>query len=93
MQGSVLTPWDPGAELRVTPVCTRSMRHLKHVVQTATCGMYTGTSLIRNSPQDPTVDLCVWPYGGPRGVDVSYEPGTPAACGAETFFWLLEQSV
>ena len=29
------------------------------------------------SPQDPTVGLCLVPYGGPRGVGVSYEGGTP----------------
>ena len=40
---------------------------------------YRGTSLIRNaSPQDPTVGLCVWPYGGPSGGGAFYyERGGP----------------
>ena len=29
-------------------------------------------------PKDHTVGLCLEPYGGPRGVAVSYERGTPA---------------
>ena len=29
------------------------------------------------SSQDPTVDLCLGPYGGPRGVEVASERGTP----------------
>ena len=29
--------------------------------------------------QDPTVGLCVGPYGGPRGGGGSYERGTPVA--------------
>ena len=37
-----------------------------------------GTSLIRNTPQlDPTVAICLRAYGGPIGVGVSYERGTP----------------
>jgi len=28
-------------------------------------------------PQDPTVGLCLGPYGGPRGWAFSYERGTP----------------
>jgi hypothetical protein len=28
--------------------------------------------------QDPTVGLCLGPYGGPSGGGVSYERGTPA---------------
>ena len=39
---------------------------------------YTGTSLIRTSPPfNPTVVLCLGPYGDPVGVGVSYERGTP----------------
>ena len=39
---------------------------------------YMGTLLLRNSPtQDPTVELYLGSYGGPRGVGVSYERGTP----------------
>ena len=35
---------------------------------------YRGTSLIRNNPPvDPTVARCLGTYGGPRGLDVSYE--------------------
>ena len=41
--------------------------------------LYRGNSIIRNSlPQDPTVGLCLGPCGGPKGVDVVYERGTPA---------------
>ncbi|KAJ1478951.1 hypothetical protein T484DRAFT_2910247 [Baffinella frigidus] len=29
------------------------------------------------SPWDPTVGLCLGPYGGPRGGVVSHERGTP----------------
>ena len=29
------------------------------------------------TPLDPTVGRCLGPYGGPRGVGVSYERGTP----------------
>jgi hypothetical protein len=40
--------------------------------------LYRGTSLIRNrSPQDPTVGLCLGPYGFPIGGTVAYERGTP----------------
>jgi len=28
-------------------------------------------------PKDPTVGLCIGPYGGPREFAVSYERGTP----------------
>ena len=44
--------------------------------------MYRGTSLTNRPPSDPTVGLCLRPYGGPRGEAVSYERGTPvgAAC-------------
>ena len=42
-------------------------------------GAYRGTSLIRKRlPWDPTADLCVWSYGGPRREAFSYERGTPA---------------
>ena len=37
-----------------------------------------GTSLKTNAPpSDPTVGLCLGSLGGPRGVGVSYEQGTP----------------
>ena len=44
-----------------------------------TTSHYRGTSLIRKNapPYDPTVGLCLGPYGGPRGVAVSYKRGTP----------------
>jgi len=29
-----------------------------------------GTSPVTASPEDPTVGLCLWPYGVPRGVGV-----------------------
>ena len=29
------------------------------------------------APEGPTVCLCLWPYGGPRGRAFSYERGTP----------------
>ena len=39
---------------------------------------YRGTSLIRTaSSLDPTVGLCLGPYGGPRGGAISYKRGTP----------------
>ena len=31
------------------------------------------------TPWDPTVGICAGPFGGPTGVAVSYERGTPAA--------------
>ena len=33
-------------------------------------------------PQDPAVALCLGTYGGPRGVGVSYERGTPPSRGS-----------
>ena len=38
-----------------------------------------GTSLITKTPppEDPTVALCRGTYGGPMGVGVSYQRGTP----------------
>ena len=35
------------------------------------------TPLINSPALDPTVGLCLGPYGGPREVSVSYERGTP----------------
>ena len=50
---------------------------------------YRGTLPVRDSaPQDPTVGLCLGPYGGPEGVGaVSYERGTPvhSRCGGHTW--------
>ena len=34
-------------------------------------------------PWDPTVGLCVGPYGGPNEVGVSYERGAPIATAGE----------
>ena len=34
---------------------------------------------LAHKKQDPTVALCVGTYGGPMGVGVSYERGTPLA--------------
>ena len=37
------------------------------------------------TPYNHTVGLCLGPYGGPRGVEVSYERGTPVReCGKGT---------
>ena len=40
---------------------------------------YKGTWRINNKkqPYDPTVGLCLEPYGDPRGVGVPYGRGTP----------------
>ena len=38
-------------------------------------GLYRGTSLIRTPPPRRTLQLGT--YGDPKGVDVSYERGTP----------------
>jgi len=40
----------------------------------------------RTPVEDPAVGLCLGPYGGPRGVGVSYERGTPVEF-ALTLFW------
>ena len=39
--------------------------------------MYRAAACQGNHPYDPTVGLCLGPYGVPRGVGVSYERGTP----------------
>ena len=36
-------------------------------------------------PYDPTGGLCLGPYGGPRGGDVSYERGTPVPMQQQLF--------
>jgi len=42
--------------------------------------IYSGASIIRNCLLlDPAVGLCLGPYGGPRGVAVSYQRGTPVS--------------
>ena len=33
-----------------------------------------------DTPQDPTVGLCLWPCGGPRGWAFSSDRGTPVKC-------------
>ena len=43
----------------------------------ASAAAYKGTVLIKTAPpQDPTVGLCLGPYGGPRGGAVYYDRGT-----------------
>ena len=50
-----------------------------HSVGRCHASAYRGTSLTRNRPppQDPTVGLCLGPYGGPGKLGVSHERGTP----------------
>ena len=51
-----------------------------HILSCPLLARYRGTSLIRErSPQDPTVALCLGPYGGPRDSAFSYERGNPVA--------------
>ena len=45
-------------------------------------GFYRGTALMRNCfLVGPHSSLCLEPYGGPRGVEVSYERGAPVGEG------------
>ena len=49
-----------------------------YISATASEGVNTGVPLIKTDPpQDPTAGLCLDPCGGPKGVSVSYERGTP----------------
>ena len=49
-------------------------------IQGGTCTSSTGVprSLENVSSKDPTLGLCLGPYGGPGGGEVSYERGTHA---------------
>ena len=64
-----------------TPICVFVCRFLIiHCLFRSHAFDYRGASLIRQyaPSQDPSVGLCLGPYGGPRGWAVSYERGTPA---------------
>ena len=53
-------------------------RGSRRIAAPASLRVYRVSSLTRNCfHQDPTVGSCLGPYGGPRGVQVSYEQGTP----------------
>jgi hypothetical protein len=38
-------------------------------------------------PQDPSVGLCLWPYGNPRGAAVSCERGAPVPSSVDAYLF------